>query len=374
MSRIAAIDRRSAIAYNVGVTDSPLDSADVYARLDPAGLYGRIAALPAQIDEAWQAAADLELPEDYRTAERIVVLGMGGSGIGGSLLRALALDLAAKTPVDVVRGYSLPAYVDARTLVLASSNSGNTEEVVSTFDQAVRAGAKCVAITTGGRLQAAARECNVPTLTFAWDGEPRAALGWSFASLVAICSRLGLLPDVAGDMHDALAHLRSLVAQIDRDVPEDANPAKQLARRLGGMLPVFIAAGALAPVAYRWRTQVNENAKSWAIAEELPEMNHNAPLGYGAPAGVASAMRAVILRHASIDVRTSRRVALTLEQMGAAGVAAEVLEVPGASVLAQMLWAIQFGDFVSYYLGLLYGVDPSEMRALEWIKTRLAAG
>ncbi len=374
MSRIVAIDRRSAIAYNVGVTDSPLDSTATYARLDPSDLHGRIAALPAQIEEAWRAASDLVLPDDYHHAERVVVLGMGGSGIGGSLLRALALDLRATTPIDVVRGYALPAYVGARTLVLASSNSGNTEEVLATFDQSLRAGAKCVAITTGGRLLASARERNTPALTFVWGGEPRAALGWSFASLVAICSRLGLLPDVTGDLYDAIAQMRSLVAQIDRDVAEDANPAKQLARRLVGSLPVFVAAEALTPVAYRWRTQVNENAKSWAIADELPEMNHNAPLGYGAPPHVASCIRAVILRHAAINARTSRRVDLTLEQMRTAGVTAEVLQVPGVSVLAQMLWAIQFGDFASYYLGILYGADPSEMLALEWIKARLSAG
>ena len=357
----------------MGVTESPLDAPDIYERLDPAGLYGRIAALPSQIDEAWHAARVLELPDAFRAAERIVVLGMGGSGIGGSLLRALALDLGARTPVDVVRGYELPAFVDERSLVIASSNSGNTEEVMSTFGAARVAGAKCIAITTGGRLLAAARESGAPGLTFAWAREPRAALGWSFASLLAICGRLGLMPDVEVDVVPALAEMRALVTQIGRDVPEASNPAKQLARRLSGKLPVFVAAQALAPVAYRWRTQVNENAKSWAMADELPEMNHNAPLGYGAPANVAAAMHVVLLRQASIHARTSRRVDLTLEQLRAAGVAAEVIDVPGSSVLAQMLWAIQLGDFVSYYLGLLYGVDPSEMRALEWIKSRLSA-
>ncbi len=371
MSRTRAIDRRSGIAYNVDVTDSPLDAPRTYEHLDPAGLYGRIAALPSQIDEAWRAARRLELPAAFRASDRVVVLGMGGSGIGGSLLRALALDLGAKTPVDVVRGYELPAFVDERSLVIASSNSGNTEEVVSTFGAARDAGAKCVAITTGGRLLAAARECGAPALTFAWDGEPRAALGWSFASLLAICGRLGLMPDVEADVAPALVAMRTLVAQTGRDVPEAANPAKQLARRLAGKLPVFVAAQALTPVAYRWRTQVNENAKSWAIADELPEMNHNAPLGYGAPANIASAMHVVLLRHASIHARTSRRVDLTLEQLRAADVASEVIEAPGSSVLAEMLWAIQLGDFVSYYLGLLYGVDPSEMRALEWMKARL---
>src|ERR1700674_27836 len=159
------------MAYNVRVTGSPLDSDDTYSQLDPTGLYGRIAGLPAQIEDAWRAASALELPSGFRAAERVVVLGMGGSGIGGALLRALALDMAVTTSVDVVRGYTLPAQVDARSLVLASSNSGNTEEVVATFDQAIRSGANCVAITTGGKLLDAARAAGVPVLVFAWDGE-----------------------------------------------------------------------------------------------------------------------------------------------------------------------------------------------------------
>lgn len=354
------------------MTGFPLDSLDSYERLDAAGLYGRIAALPSQMDEAWRAASALPLPGEWRDSDRIVVLGMGGSGMGGSLLRALAMDLGANTPIDLVRGYVLPAYVGPRSLVLASSNSGDTEEVAATFDQALGAGANCIAITTGGRLLAAARARGVPALTFDWAGEPRSALGWSFASLIAICSRMELLPNVEPDVAPALAHMRSLVDLVVRDVPEARNPAKQLARRLMGKLPVFVAAEALAPVAYRWRTQVNENAKSWAIAEELPEMNHNAPLGYGAPASVTASVHAVLLRHADIHERTRRRVDLTLEQMRAAGVEAEAIDVPGPSVLAQMLGAVQLGDFVSYYLGLLYGVDPSEVRALDWLKARLA--
>ncbi len=354
------------------MTDSPLDSLDTYARLDPAGLYGRIAGLPGQFEEAWRASRALALPPDYRDVRRIAVLGMGGSGIGGSMLRALALELGAGVSVDVVRGYLLPAWVDDGTLVIASSNSGNTEEVVATFDAAILAGAKCIAIATGGRLLDAARAHSAPALTFTWQGEPRSALGWSFASLLAICDGLGLIPDVEQDLVPAIAHMRALIAQIDRDVPEASNPAKQLARRLVGSLPLFVGAEALAPVAYRWRTQVNENAKSWAAADELPEMNHNAPLGYAAPAGVASSIHTVLLRHASAHPRTALRIELTLEQMRTAGVAAEVLDVPGPSVLSQMLWAVQFGDFASYYLGLLYGVDPSEVRALEWMKGRMA--
>ncbi len=348
--------------------ESILDSRDIYERLDPHGLYGRIAALPEQIDEAWAAGRTLALPAAYRDAQRVVVLGMGGSGIGGSLMQALAIDIGARVPVSVVRGYTLPGYVGERTLVLASSNSGNTEETVATLRAAIAAGAPCVAIATGGKLAAIAREHSLPLLSFAWDGEPRSALGWSTATLLAICGGLGLLPDLGAELAAALDGMRALRRQVALDVLEVSNPAKQLARRLAGKLPVFVGAQALAPVAYRWCTQVNENAKSWAVAEELPEMNHNLPLGYGRPPELLPLLHVVLLRHAAMHPRIALRVEATVLQMREAGLTVEVLDVPGPSVLAQMLWAIQFGDFTSYYMGLLHGVEPSPVGALDWLK------
>ncbi len=372
-NRETPIDRGSGITYNVTMTDSILDSQSTYAALDPEGLLARITELPSQIEMAWRTASAFALPADYRDANRIVVLGMGGSGIGGSLLRALALDVGAATPVDVVRGYTLPAYVSKRTLVIASSNSGNTEEVVAALSTAIDGGAHCSVIATGGRLLALARTHGLPALSFTWDGEPRSALGWSFIAPLAICSGLGLLPDCGGEIATAVEKMEVLVRAIGADVPEATNPAKQLARRLAGSVPVIVGAEALAPVAYRWRTQMNENAKSWAIAEELPEMNHNAPLGYSLPAALVQMLHVVLLRHASMHPRIGTRVAITQEQMGDAGIPVEVLEMPGSSVLSQMLGAIEFGDFTSYYLGLLNGVHPSPMGALEWIKQRMAA-
>lgn len=351
---------------------SPLDSTATYDRLDPSALYDRIAALPDQIAQAWAAARALDLPVSYGDAERVVVLGMGGSGIGGSLLRALAIDLGGTIPVEIVRGYRLPAHIDARTLVFASSNSGNTEETTAAFAEAVASGARCVAITTGGRLLEIARQQDIPALTFEWAAEPRSALGWSFASLLAITGRLGLVPDVSDEIDAALAHMRSLAAALGRDVPESSNPAKQMARTWGGRLPVVIGSDALAPVAYRWRTQINENGKSWAIADELSEFNHNAPVGYGLPSAGVPLLHATLLRHAAIHPRIALRIDLSIAQMRAAGVNASVLDVPGDTVLRQMLWAIQFGDFASYYLGILNGADPSEVRALDWLKNKLS--
>jgi glucose/mannose-6-phosphate isomerase len=349
-----------------------LDSPETYTRLDPTGLRNRILALPEQIAEAWAAAESLALPDAFASIERVAVLGMGGSGIGGSLLRALAIDLGAKTPVDVVRGYTLPAAIDDRTLAIASSNSGNTEEVVALAEAAVDRGARCLAITTGGSLLDLARKHRMPALEYAWTAEPRAALGWSFATLVALCGRLRLIADLTPQLPVALDHMRALATACSVDASESSNPAKQLARRMHGKLPVIVGAEALAPVAYRWRTQLNENAKSWAVAEELPEMNHNGPVGYVGPPALVPMLHTVLLQHAAANPRVHRRIALTREQMSAAGIGVEVIDVPGATVFEQMLCAIQLGDFASYYLGILNEADPSEVRALDWLKKKMS--
>jgi glucose/mannose-6-phosphate isomerase len=266
----------------------------------------------------------------------------------------------------------LPAYVDARSLVLASSNSGNTEEILSATDAAIAAGAKCVVMTTGGKLLEVAQRHGLPVFTYAYTGEPRSALGWSFASLLAICGRAGVLPDAGADLRGAAEHMRSLRREIAADVPEASNAAKRMARRLHGKLPAFIGAEALTPVAYRWRTQVNENAKSWGIADELPEMNHNAQAGYGLAKEALPLLHIVFLRHASAHARVALRVEATSKTMRGAGVATEILDVPGPSVLAQMLWAVHFGDFASYYLSVLNGVDASPVPGIESLKKALA--
>jgi len=350
------------------MSESVLDQPETYERLDPEGLVGRLASLPDQFEQAWDAGRGLALPREYVDVDRVVVLGMGGSGIGGLLLQSLAVDLRAHIPVIAVRGYGVPAYVDARSLVLASSNSGNTEETVVALEQALEAGARCVAVTTGGRIDAIARERALPALRYGWAGEPRAAIGYSFGALLALLSGAGLLPALDGAYGDGVAAVRALGAQVARSVDEAANPAKRLARTLAGRLPVFIGAEAMAPVAYRWRTQVNENAETWAIAEELPEMNHNAQAGYGLPRRVVPLLYAVFLRHEAMHSRVRLRIDATADAMRRNGVLSEVVQVPGRHVLEAMMWAIAFGDYVSYYLGLLNDVHPSLTPELTVIK------
>lgn len=355
------------------MSDLSLDSRKLYEQLDPTGLRTRITGLPVQIEQAWQAATALELPYSYREATSIAVLGMGGSGIGGWLLQAYARDTEAHVPVHIVRGYRLPAFINERTLVFVASNSGDTEEIVSAFSHAIARTAMCVAITTGGAVGELARKHGVPMVSFDWEAEPRAALGWGFASLLAIAGRLELVPDEAPSLPAALDEMRALGRETGPDAPESANFAKQLAHRIAGRLPVFVGAESFAPVAYRWRTQTNENGKSWAIADELPEMNHNAPVGYGLPQRVVPLLHAVLLRHAAVHPRIALRFEATRDQMQRAGVSAEIVDITGSTLLAQILRGVMLGDLVSYYLGVLNGVDPSPVDALVELKDFLAS-
>jgi len=350
-----------------------LDDRATVERLDAEGTLGRIEALPEQCAQAWGRASGLELPSDYATAERLVVLGMGGSAIAGDILRSLAA-IAGRKPVSVVRGYDLPPYVDQRTLAVACSHSGGTEETLSAFQQALAAGARTVALTTGGRLGELAQERGVPVLRYQYAGEARSALGHQLMTLLVLGERSGLLEGQDAAVAEAVALMREQRGAIGFATPAERNVAKQLAGRLHGRLPVVIGAGVLAEAAHRWKTQLNENSKSWAFYEELPELDHNTIVGFPMPKEVVGRLHAVFLRHPALHPRVLLHYEAISEELTRAGIAYERVAAQGESPLAQVLTAIYVGDFVSYYLALLNGVAPSPVEAIERLKARLAGG
>lgn len=348
-----------------------LDDPATYARLDPSGMGDRIADLPRQCRDAWRQAHAFAATLDLRPSTRIVVLGMGGSAIGGDLLAALAAQQGT-VPVIVHRGYGLPSFIGADTLVIASSYSGDTEETLSGFQEALLMSAMKVAVTTGGRLLALARQAGVPAFVFSYQAQPRAALGYSFLSLLAVAAKVGALPDKGAQVAEAATVMEGLAAAIGPQVPTADNPAKALALRLQKKIPVVYGTQHLAPVARRWRTQLNENSKVWAFYDELPEANHNAIVGYGLPQEVLGQLSVIFLRSTSLLPRVLLRFEATAEALRQAGVETATVEAPQASPLAQMLWAILYGDYVSYYLAMLNGVDPTPVPAIQTLKQRLA--
>jgi len=346
---------------------SILDDPEARSRLDAAGMLARIRDLGRQCRAAWQEASAFA---EALPADKIVVLGMGGSAIAGDYLRAL-LALESRVPVLNCRGYDLPSTVDQNTLLIASSYSGNTEETLSAFQQGLATAAKKVAITSGGQLLATARANGIPTFSFDYRAEPRAALGYSLMPLLAIAEKIGVTQGMEADVEEAVAIMEDLQGRIDATIPQSGNLAKQLAERLYGHLPVIYGAGFLAAVAHRWKTQLNENAKVWAFYEELPEANHNAIVGYALPPSIAQAAFVIFLRSPALHPRLLLRYQLTQQALAEAGVAYETVEGEGRSPLAQMMSLTLFGDYVSYYLALLNGVAPSPTQAIDELKARL---
>jgi glucose/mannose-6-phosphate isomerase len=348
-----------------------LDDLKVYKRLDPANMLEHLHNLPRQCRTAWHKAKDFNLPQDYAAIDKVVVLGMGGSAIGGSLLRNFVSRLT-KPIIFVNRDYDLPAFVDDRTLVIASSYSGNTEETLSAFSQALKLKCKKLAMTTGGKLKAMAEDAKVPVFLIDHGSQPRAALGYSFIPLIAFLQKLGFLKDKTADVEAMIQDLEKLLGKVKETVSTSSNPAKQLAAKLQGKIAVIYGAGILSAVARRWKTQINENSKAWAFHETFPELNHNSVVGYHFPTELASKVYVVLLRCPSLHPRTLIRYQVTSELLKQKDIGHELIDSQCKGELSQMMSLIYLGDWVSYYLAILNEIDPTPVKAIDYLKKRLS--
>jgi len=352
------------------MTSSTLDDTQAIARLDPRGMLGYVHGLPDQCRDAWDAASEIQTPDG--AIDRVVVLGMGGSAIAGDIWRVL-LQRECAIPVFNVRQYDLPPFVDGRTMVIASSYSGNTEETLSAFRQSLATPAHKIVITSGGKLLTEARANGVPAFTFEFSGEPRAAIGWSLTPLLALSQKLGWMQGVAADLAEAIDVMSSLRQELSEATPHSSNPAKQLASRLHDKLPVIYAGSPLTEVAHRWKSQLNESAKVWSFYEELPEIHHNAIVGIGLPRAIASSTTAVLLSSRDlVHQRVQMRHEFTRDRLSEAGVDVAEVESRGESALARMMSLILFGDYVSTYLAFLNNIDPTPTDVIEELRDWLA--
>ena len=349
-----------------------LDDLQAIGELDSDRMRERIGELPQQCRQAWARARQLNAPPGYGAIDHLVIVGMGGSAIGGALLQDLISDHSGVS-TTIVRDYALPAFAEGtNSLVIACSYSGNTEETLSCFKQAQEAGTRSIAITTGGKLSQMAREDGVPILQFDYPSQPMAALGYSFILLLCVVSEAGLARDYTADVAEAAAVMENWQADIRPQTPTADNAAKRLAQEIHGRLPVVYGAGFLAATANRWKTQFNENAKSWAFFELLPELNHNAVVGLDMPGFMQQQAIVVFLRSALDRARIQERWDVTHELLARQGVTSHEVWGRGESKLAQMLSLIHFGDYVSFYAAMLNEVDPTPVDTIAFLKQRLA--
>ncbi len=348
----------------------PLDDPQTYERLDPQRMTDLVVRFPDMGEEAWQTAMRLRLPPSGEYSA-ILVLGMGGSGVGGDLLAAL-LRPVLPVPVIVVKDHGVPAFVGPQTLVFACSYSGNTEETISAYTAAKQAGAPAIVITSGGVLQGLATAHGDPFVLVPPGMPPRAALPYLFLPMVSVLRRLTHMGELSGDWAEARRVLRAMAADLGPQSPSERNPAKQLAERLRGHMPaVYASTSDLAAVAYRWKTQFSENGKVLALWQTFPELNHNETVGWEDEA-TAARLAVVLLVEPDEEAEVRRRVAATRDV--AFGAAASVTEVTarGVARLARLLSLVLFGDFTSVYLALLRGVDPTPVWPIDEIKRRLS--
>jgi glucose/mannose-6-phosphate isomerase len=350
---------------------SVIESVERIRAADPEDMLGRIKELPKQIQGAWQVTRAAQLPPAYGDVRNITVIGMGGSAIGGDLAAALLAD-ELKVPMSVHRDYGLPAFIGRDSLVIASSYSGNTEETLSAFEEARKRGAKVLALTTGGTLATQARAANYPVVTFSYKARPRATLGYSLGLVLGSLTRLGLTRDLSADIDAAIADL----AKLEERVHEGArtNDAKKLAIELYGRVMFAYGAGVMGVMARRVKGQWNENAKNWSAYDVMSELNHNAVVGFPNPQIAREAITVLLLRSDRDNPRHKIRFDVTRELLDRASIQHRSLQFGGTNLLSEVLQMTLFTDYVSFYVALLNGADPSPNTAIDYLKDRLAKG
>jgi len=293
----------------------------------------------------------------------VLVCGVGGSAIGGDLAAAV-LGQRLTRPLLTVRGYDLPGWATAEWTVLCVSYSGETEETLACFAAAERLGARRIAVGTGGALVEAARTARVPVVGLPGLLEaPRSAVAY----MLVVAAEVAALSGAAPRIHD---ELEAAAATLEGGLEELQARAAELSARLDGSVPVFIGADLTAPVARRWKTQVNENAKQPAFFSELPEADHNELCAWtGVPAGAR--LVAVMIEDSDQHPRERQRFELTAREIEAGGAEALRLETKGESRTERLLWAVILGDLVSLALAEARGVDPNPVEAIERLKDAL---
>lgn len=346
-----------------------LDDQEMIRELDPENMLQHINGLPDQLAGAWELGLQLPLPQ-YPAFQHVVIAGMGGSAIGGDLLAAYA-GQACSVPVTVLRDYILPGWKNV--LVICSSHSGNTEETLAVFDQAQQAGYPILAITTGGQLAERASQASSGLWIFEDDFQPRAAVGFSFGLLLAALTRLGLFNQskVTQELHAAVQAMKDQQQHMLPDVPAAINPAKRMAGQFVGRWPVLFGSGFLTPVARRWKTQINEIAKAQAAFEFLPEADHNTLQGIFFPENQPGKTLAFFITSKHNHPRNKLREEFTREIFMLEGITTDFFRAPGRDVLDSMWTALHFGDYLSFYLAMAYGVDPTPVPVLQSLKQKL---
>lgn len=321
-------------------------------------------------EKQWQQLEHkFNVPTIEHDIETIVFAGMGGSALAALLSQTWP---GYDRPFEVCRNYDIPKYVGDKTLFIASSYSGNTEETLEALSQAESKGAVIAVIASGGKLAEIAHEKNYPFAELPSAGQPRFGALYGLKALVTILERASLVDtnEVEGAIKATVEYLKQATAQWRPDVQTSDNYAKQIALDVVGKSPVLYAGPKFAPAAYKWKISFNENAKNVAWWNQLPEFNHNEFLGWSSHP--LEKPYAVIDLHSNLEhERIQKRFEVTERLLSGRRPAPLVVTAVGDDTLSQLLWLVALGDFVSIYMAILNGLNPTPVDLIEKLKAEL---
>lgn len=343
-----------------------LDNLEKIKKIDKGNTLGSIEAMPEQLSAAWKETKKIKVSKDYRNAKNIVITGMGGSALGGRIVKSL-FEKKLKVPLFINTEYQLPGFVDKNSLVIVASYSGNTEEMLSSLEDALKRKAKIFAVTTNGKLGGRIKKGEFPGLIFPPRynplGFPKTAIGYSIGLILGILSLFGYIPLKEREFIDALAEFKKI---------EIKNPAKKIARNLLGKIGIFVASEHLGGAVHAFRNQINEIAHAFSVFFDLPEMDHHLIEGFASPEEVKDYFVYYFFNSNFYHQRVIKRYPATREVWSKQGVVNYEYQLKAESTLAQVFELVNLGGFVSFYLSILKEEDPGPEHLLIYLKKKLA--
>lgn len=347
-------------------------SSELIKELDKSRVYDSVLSFPKQIEHTAEMAKDFRLPDNYRNVKNVVVAGMGGSALGARVVDSLYAN-SLPVPLEIVNDYRLPGYVNGESLVVASSYSGSTEEVLACYQEAKQRMAKTVITASGGKLASLTEADSLPGFVYQAvhnpSNQPRLAIGYAISALMVIFARAGLIRIEEKDFR-AVIKAANDVNSICR-VEADGNPAENLAQKLGGKIPILIGSEHLTGSVHVTNNQINENAKTFSADFVIPELNHHLTEGLKFPASNPQNLYFVFYESNLYHPRTVKRHLLTQKLIAEHQIGFSDYRPVTETRLEQAFEVIQFGNFYSFYLAILNGLDPAPVPTVDWFKKEM---
>jgi glucose/mannose-6-phosphate isomerase len=349
-----------------------LDDIQAVRALDSAGALEDTDRYADQFREGRDLIDAYEQPLGDRP-DSVMILGTGGGSAAATKLLTAAVSRRCPAAIQLNQSYELPAHIGRETLIIAVSHSGTTEEILSAYEQALARGCHSIVLTSGGGLKEMAEAHGAPVIAVPGGKMPRIVLGYLIVPLLALLERLGLIEHDAEEFEDLLEVLTDGPSRFAVDVPLDRNPAKRLAMKLKSKTPVVYGLNPVTSAAAdRWKRQFGENSKVMAFANAFPDAHHDEAVGWDQEVEVMTRFSFIILSDESADPRLLRRVSASRDVLTERGAAVDVFHAQGRGSLGRLFSLVQHGDYVSLYLALCRGIDPTPVQVIDHFKSVLA--